>query len=1172
MYISNLKIHGFKSFAKKDSLKFGEGITAIVGPNGCGKTNIVDAIRWVLGEQKYSILRSSKMEDVIFNGADSLKPLSVCEVSLTVHNNKGKLPVEYNDIEIGRRIFRNGDSEYFINRTPCRLKDIQNLFIDSGMGADAYSVIELKMIEHILSETNDDRKRMFEEAAGINKYKHQRKSTLRKFDAVRNDLERVEDIIAEVEVKVKALALQLKRFERHEKLAGELKQREIALAFIKIKEYEETAAPLRNKIQDFKHLRESTATESSIHEKELDQLKSIYKEQQAELDEMRSEISQSEENRDDLQRKVLVSTEQCRSAESTIERLNREKTNNENRIDQLKIQTSEYDVEVKNLMPKIDSKVELYKKEKNTFDKMNDDYNKSQENVDVLQDKRWNEQRRLADQESLFKRTSDMLEDKQGQLNSLISKKSMLDGDISATMKEIDSQKNNMNTLQKTIDLLQSKFEKAELDVHTFDLEKQESIRKQHSLDTKLEGLQSQVQFYEQLVESKEGYPGGVKYVLENRNDFPGIEGVLSEIVEVDDQYGDIIESVMGSKASCLVATNRKSALAALKNLRDGKFGNASILPLKEISSLKIEVKNAPKNDQVISRAVDVIKTQKKYSSLTDLLLGNVLIVKDLSDAVADKTLAGWDLVDTKGTYAGSNYVLKQQRKSKGLVGRQKQLDALYNSIKSTEKDQIVLQGVIEAGTKILENSIADKNEIADELKKLQEKFNAAENELLQHTIRQEQNSELLNSISHEIDETKAAVASLELSKKKLTPSAEKGEQILTNLAEELSKANDILLSNRKKRDEFHQHVQDIRIEILNLENQRENLLFQKRTAIESVTELSNRQSAIEKEIIELMEKGDDLKKRIGEFEKELQKFSAVVQRLHSVLGLKKETTQETFNEIEVVQNKINEEQRSRENLLEELKNAELDVSSYELKINSVIDRIKERYNADIPDHVQVNESALELEDRIDKINRSLENIGPINMAVKDEHEIESERLQLLNDQKTDLMESEDNLRDTIQKIDREARKMFLETFEKIKVNFEKLFVMFFEGGQGSLSLVGDPDPLDADIAISAQPPGKKNNSLRMLSAGEKSLTAIALLFAIYQYKPSPYCILDEVDAPLDDVNIRKFTKVLNAFSDETQFIVVTHNKLTMEAADYLFGVTMEQKGVSKLVSVKFDA
>jgi chromosome segregation protein len=376
----------------------------------------------------------------------------------------------------------------------------------------------------------------------------------------------------------------------------------------------------------------------------------------------------------------------------------------------------------------------------------------------------------------------------------------------------------------------------------------------------------------------------------------------------------------------------------------------------------------------------------------------------------------------------------------------------------------------------------------------------------------------------------------------------------------------------RKQRDEFHQQVQDLRIVIINFENQRDNLMFQKRAAAESVAELTERQGEIKIEIKSLLTKQNDLEKQINTSAKELQKVNAVIIKKRSLLDLKKETFQDSFAEIEIIQTRIREEQHSRENLLEDLKSAELEVTEFDQRIKLIAELIKDRYDAKIPKNLNVEESLFTLEERIEKINRGIENIGPINMAVKDEHDAEKERSELLAEQKADLIDSEMNLRETIQKIDREARKLFIETFDQIKVNFEKLFSMFFEGGKGSLSLAGDPDPLEADIAIQAQPPGKKNSSLRMLSAGEKSLTAIALLFSIYQYKPSPYCILDEVDAPLDDINIRKFTKILEAFADETQFIVVTHNKLTMEAANYLYGVTMEQKGVSKLVSVKFDS
>ncbi|MDP5957293.1 MAG: chromosome segregation protein SMC [Candidatus Marinimicrobia bacterium] len=1172
MYISDLNIHGFKSFAKKDNLKFGEGITAIVGPNGCGKTNIVDAIRWVLGEQKYSVLRSGKMEDVIFSGADTAKPLSVCDVSLTVHNNKGKLPLEYNDVEIGRRIFRNGDSEYFINRTPCRLKDIQDLFIDTGMGADAYSVIELKMIEQILSETTDDRKRMFEEAAGINKYKHQRKSALRKFEAVRTDLERVQDIIAEVEAKVKALALQLKRFERHEKLSDELQQREIALAFIKIKEFEEAATPLRKKIQDFKHLRESTATETSIHEKELDQLKSVYQQQQNELDEMRTDISTAEETRDTLQRDVLVASEQRRSAESTVERLDREKTANENRVVQLKQHIDDYDEEAKKLLPQIDLQLAVYKKEKANFESIDKKYKEAQSTVDALQNKRWDEQRKLADQESLFKRTEDMLGDKEVHLEDLKTREKSLKQTITVSEKEFKEKEKKLTTLQQQVEQTLEKLEKVKSHIQSLKLDEHEAVRTQHSLDAKEEGLQNQIQFYENLLESKEGFTGGVKYVLNHSKDFPGVHGVLAELLDVDKEYQAIIENVLGSTAGCLVSKDRATALKTLQILKSQKHGSASILPLKELSVLNSKIKSMPKSDHIVTRALDSIKADKKYTALVNVLLGNVLIVNDLSKALQDSKLAGWDLVDLEGTFSGTNMILKQGKKGKGLVGRQEKLDALKQQLQENKKTQSSVQNDVKEIAERLTNFMSEQSNIEATIDNLKDDVSVLENDGLQYKVRNEQHLELLNTLSDDMDETSAAITSLKASLKKLSPTAEKGDKILAKVADELTNANNVLMAVRKQRDEFHQHVQDLRIEVLNLENQRDNIVFQKRTADDSVTELSGRQNEIGSEIKSLQEKQKELDNKIKSCEKDLQKANAVVSKKRSILDLKKETYQETYGEIEIIQAKIREEQHSRENLLDELKSAELDVTDFDQKIKLVIERIKDRYNTSIPKSMNVKESLFALEERIEKINRSIENIGPINMAVKDEHEVETERLELLTDQKADLIESEENLRETIQKIDQEARKLFTETFDQIKINFEKLFSMFFEGGKGSLSLVGDPDPLEADIAINAQPPGKKNNSLRMLSAGEKSLTAIALLFSIYQYKPSPYCILDEVDAPLDDVNIRKFTKVLEAFSEETQFIVVTHNKLTMEAANYLFGVTMEQKGVSKLVSVKFDA
>ena len=321
-------MHGFKSFANKEVMKLGQGITTVVGPNGCGKTNIVDAIRWVLGEQKYSVLRGGKMEDVIFNGTENIKPLGVCEVSMTVHNNSGKLPIDYKDIEIARRVYRSGESEYYLNKTQCRLKDIMDLFVDTGMGADAYSVIELKMIEQILSETADDRRKMFEEAAGIHKYRTQKRSTVRKFEATRNDLERIQDIIGEVEQKVRSLDLQLKRFKRHASLTEKLESKDIELAFVQIHRFKSAILPLHLKIEEFRHLRESKSNENSIHEKKLIDLRKEYKNQEQDLNQSQSKMSEMNENRESLRNDILVHSEKGRGALLTIERLEREKSNN----------------------------------------------------------------------------------------------------------------------------------------------------------------------------------------------------------------------------------------------------------------------------------------------------------------------------------------------------------------------------------------------------------------------------------------------------------------------------------------------------------------------------------------------------------------------------------------------------------------------------------------------------------------------------------------------------------------------------------------------------------------------------------------------------------------------------------------------------------------------------
>ena len=1173
MYISELTMHGFKSFAKKDVLHFGEGITAIVGPNGCGKTNIVDAIRWVLGEQKYSVLRSGKMEDVIFNGAKNTKPLSVCEVTLTVHNNKGKLPIEYNDIEIGRRLYRNGESEYFMNRATCRLRDIQDLFVDTGMGSDAYSVIELKMIEQILSETGDDRRRMFEEAAGINKYKHQRRSTLRKFEATRTDLNRISDLINEIEAKVKALALQLKRFERHAKLLESLKDKEMSLAFLQIHGYKIQVQPLQSRIEELNHLRDSNVSDESVHEKELIILQTVYKGQQDELEKFRNQLSDFNDKREGLQNDIIIWKEQSRSAIITMDRLEVEQDKINKRKDELQHHLSDYKKVIRKLKPKIDSCLNSYKQKQSSFEEIDREFKEMQTALDSMQDKRWDLQQKLSDKKSLFDLTKTIIQEKTDSISLLKERILGIEKDLQSISKQIEIKKNTKKSISEKLEKNKNRLDKKTEELGKLQYKKQQIDVQEHKVSSRIESLDSKCRIYEELLMSREGYPNGAKDILENKDQYKGVLGSVGDLLKVDDSMAPAIERALGEYAKCIVVKDRKTAMNIIEIARKRNAGKLLIIPLKGINDEKQNKAKLRNDDNLLGRAVDFVKTTDSIKPLSRFLLGNILLVKDLKIGIKDNSLNNWDLVDTKGAFSIRGMIINNSNGNNeaGLIGRKEKIINIKRDIKN---QKIQFQKLHKQSTKLeksIEKTKQDIVHLDSQVKDLSTSQTEIDQYLVQEGFQQSQFTESISVAKKSIKENEQEIRSQVLLIDTLKSEIVKEEQILNKHAKEQTRKSAELIKIQSNRDQLHQNAQDLRIECLNLEGQRENVIFQQRTAEDSIKEFSARKSEILKEITQLKSQDKDLNKSILSAENKLSEINGMVNKQKSILSLKQETANDSYRQIEEIQAQIRSEQKNREAFLEELKRCELKIVDFKQRINFVNERIKDRYDTEISDNMIVDETESELNAAIERIERSIENIGPINMAVQAEHEEESSRLLMLIEQRDDLIEAEMNLLDTIQKIDSIAREKFQSTFENIRGNFEKLFVMFFEGGRGSLRLEGDPDPLEANIGIQAQPPGKRNQSLRQLSAGEKTLTAIALLFSIYQVKPSPYCILDEVDAPLDDVNIGKFTRVLNNFSDDTQFIVVTHNKLTMESANFLYGVTMENKGVSQLVSVKLD-
>lgn len=1166
-------MHGFKSFAKKEVLKLSQGVTTVVGPNGCGKTNIVDAIRWVLGEQKSSVLRGGKMEDVIFNGAENMKPLSVCDVTLTVHNNKGKLPIEYNDIEIGRRVYRNGESEYTINKTPCRLKDINDLFIDTGMGSDAYSVIELKMIEQILSENGDDRRRMFEEASGINKYRKQRKSTLRKFDATRFDLERINDVISEVEQKVHGLELQLKRFKRHENLTHQLREKDIELAFLKVDKYQNIMSPLEQEIKDYNHLKSSKTDKSSQYEEVLEKNRLIYKGQEDELNALQSKLLTLTENRQEVRQNILIWTEKGNSTSLSIERGKTDYKTNNQRLAILSKEDESFIEESEKLQNDLDLALSSYKNKKEELDKIEKKYHEELKYLDQVQNERWNHQKTIASNKSMYDRTKNLINDKTSNA-AIISKKIF---ELKKESKQISSTIKSLEQKQLKIDnnYLEEKKELTEIQkkLQTLIDQQQEYIKNNNSLIVKIESLNDQARFYEELIESNEGFPEGTQYVLENPKVFPGVLGTVADMFQVEEEYRDALENGLGELSHCLITKNKKTGLSTLEKALENNAGDLTIIPLKEAIAYKVKLKSLPKSDNVIALASQLVKTDKKLSPLADYILGDLIVVSDLKHAANDKKLEGWRLVDLNGTYSGKNLVIKSRQVSEhgNLIGRRNKLEIISEQLahsKSEEKKTITSQALIE---KKIDSSRIELNKKQELIKNSESQLSQLDSSLMKNHLNQTQILESLGNLKNELAETEKVLNDSQLSLKKIEPGIQKAEKLVSSFQEKINKANQNVLDQGKSRDFQQQILQDARVEMVNIESKNDNIVYKSNSAKEQIKTIEKIQSEIIEEEKKMILLKKEYSQNIENGEKKLTETNAELQKQKSIIDLKQTVFRDTYDSIDKIQTKIKLEQKDRESILENLKLSEFKLNELKQKIEIVREQIKERYDTSIPKKLIVDHVEDELSYQVDKIQRSLDNIGPVNMAVQDEYNEDSERLSHLRRQRDDLVESEENLRDTIQKIDRIARKKFQETFKLISKNYKKLFNLFFEGGYGALRLVGDPDPLEADIVIDAQPPGKRNTSLRLLSSGEKALTAISLLFSIYQVKPSPYCILDEVDAPLDDINIHKFTKVLKQFADETQFIVVTHNKLTMEIANHMYGVTQEKKGVSKLVSVSFD-
>jgi chromosome segregation protein len=1176
MYLSKLEIVGFKSFAQKVNLAFDSGISAIVGPNGCGKTNIVDAIRWVLGEQRYSALRSDKMEDVIFNGTKARKPLGMAEASLVIENTKGILPSEYTQVTVGRRVYRSGESEYLLNKVPCRLKDILDLFMDTGMGADAYSVIELKMIEVILSEKAEERRRLFEEAAGVTKYKHRRKAAYRKLDDVRADLQRVNDIVAEVQKAVNSLERQAKKAEQYNGLKERLRALEVDLMEREYAQLLERIGPLEERVGSLHHDRSRLDVDLSREESRLDTFRNALLEEEKRLAESQRDVSLQREKTHQVEQQTAVASERISALKAGLSRIARER---ETRVAEIAEHTAAREA----LHAKIGEFERVVQETSERQRTMQDDLRNFEQVLDA----------RARAQQDLHERFVALVQ-KKGDLDAENEKRRVHAADLEtraarATEESAQYQQETarleelIGTLMDDDRRLRRTFSEAESAYYGAEKRRNdigatiESIQRS-ILETRarIEHHRTRAEFLQGLIDRHEGLSEGVRYLATSPAWNTGRPLTVADAIHADERLRPALEAGLGEFAAYVIAADAAEAEAAVTLLTAQDQGKATFVCLDRLPVIQTVL---PRVDAegVIGWAVDLAAYEPQYARLFAYLLDRVMIVEDGTAAhrVA-RMYPGIRCVTVTGEMeAGAGVKRGGSRRldEGGMIGKREQIRDLRHEAQKLEDSITALVREQEEAQKALD--AIDLKAFGDAVKNVEKEMSAVEMRIAQVQFEKKRatdilahNQEVLAAIAEESEGLRAEMDAAS----PLLGAAQADKTEIDNSQTALAAELEGLEREWNTRSE---RLQEIGLELVRLTNDLDNARNEDLRTAQALDEAQRAIAGYDAEAATGSDTIRELQARIAEHEIELGRLRGDLSALESKRNDAESATAKARDDIHRVELGIKDQRRSHDESLQALHAHELQLHDLKNRVDQLVVRAREEFEFALERKLYAADEFVDfatLREEIPALRDKIKTLGNINFAAFEEYAEEKQRWETLNVQRTDLLEAEKNLLATIEEINVTAQNLFLETFGKIRENFIETFKSLFDpGDECDLKLEEGVDPLEARIEIVAKPRGKRPTSIDLLSGGEKTLTAIALLFAIYLVKPSPFCILDEVDAPLDDANIDRFTRILRKFSDNTQFIVVTHNKRTMEAANAMYGITMEEEGVSKIVTVRFN-
>jgi chromosome segregation protein len=1182
--IRRLDIIGFKSFAEKLLVKFNDGVTGVVGPNGCGKSNVVDALRWVMGEQSARRLRGKSMEDLIFAGSETKPPMGMAEVLMTLENDGLNIPPEYadyNEIVVGRRLFRSGESEYSINKTPCRLLDVQELFMGTGVGTRAYSIISQGQIGLLVSQKPEERRTLIEEAAGISKYHSRKKVAMRKMEQTRQNLLRVNDVLKEITRNINSLKRQARKAARYIKIRDQLKEIELHSASHRFLE-------LQSLYQYYSIKAELFSDKEHEILSSLSQLESSVEKRRFTLLEEDRLIGKAQED-------LLSADNQIKLCEQNIEFLSREEDSLSQRGQESAQQIEELRAEYESISSKLEeSKKELFNLDSSAHvanqkllekDDAHGQQAKLVEELMVEIDSNRQTQMNMGEKTGEMRTRLSSLEQRLVELEGRLGQSEGERTALKQQFEELSEQKRSQtDQLSKSRQLHLDLVEKREINENTYaDLlsKANENEARCMALRDEVGNRRSRLKSLQEIEHNYDGCLNGVRWVMKNSDEekeASDVIGLVADILQSPPQYETAVQAVLGERLQGIVVKSQDTSVSAIDNLKKLSEGRSSFIPLSLRESPNLEDGTNVAGPGVIGPMRNLLKFDQEHAPVVEYLLGNVVVMEDLPSAMSVwsanghqatlVTLEG-DVLEPQGVLTGGSlegpgtHLLENKREIRELTEKVQELDAKY---KMAQDQQVKLKSQIASVASTIEslrdNSHDEEIRVRDQqkdLSHLHEQVNTISLRLEELGYDCEKTNNDINTTKREIITTREGLdqlnkdqQELESSTQKAKESAEENKRILAALSQDVLELKVQAAACHERQESGRQNV------TLFAQNQQE--------IDQRIERLRNEVTSCNTQVVTGRKQREEIKIEISTLLEQREKLQGEQQ-------VRREGYDKLHLELQEDETRLKEVRKQQEQASKQLNQYQSQIREFELERSHLIEDVRRNYKTEIYDcissyHLLPPPSKEQL-DKVEKLRKAMERMGDVNPHAVETYEELLERHEFLATQSKDLTDSLQRLETVIQKINRVSRKRFREAFEAINIRFQEVFPRLFNGGNAVLKLEENKDLLSAGVEIVVRPPGKKLQNMELLSGGEKALTAVALLFSIFLVKPTPFCVLDEVDAPLDDANLDRFNMMIREMSKSSQFIIITHNKRTMESVDRLYGITMEEPGISRVVGVQ---